>query len=145
MERSQGERSSERDSGDSASNSRADQAHGAIVDAMATDDAPTAMELAIATWLHAKEQRSQSAKTLASNGPTIYAFRALLREQGLDLDAADPRVARRRLRATYAALSVGGAVGGGAGGGAGDTGLAPSAEEDCAPSPPRPPICSWRR
>src|SRR5262245_7534500 len=123
MERSQGEGPAGGESGHSAGNAHDDQTFDAIVDAMSADDAPTAMDLAIAAWLHVKEQRSQSAKTLASYGPTIHAFRALLREQGLDLDDADPRVARRRLRAALGARPaqrVGDA--------AGDRDPAPSAE-----------------
>jgi integrase len=60
------------------------------------------VELAIAAWLHAKGQKSQSAKTLATYAPTLQAFRAQLQTHGLDLDDADPRVARRRVQADVA-------------------------------------------
>jgi integrase len=60
------------------------------------------VKLAIAAWLHAKGQKSQSAKTLATYAPTLRAFRAQLQTHGLDLDAADPRVARRRLQVPVA-------------------------------------------
>ncbi len=58
----------------------------------------SAVELAIAAWLHAKRQLSQSAKTLAAYAPTLQAFRAHMRAHGLDLDAVDPRIVRRQLR-----------------------------------------------
>src|SRR5262249_55539646 len=49
----------------------------------------------IAAWLHAKHMRSGRAETRAAYAHTIAQFRTVVRAQGLDLDAADPR----RLRA----------------------------------------------
>ncbi len=49
------------------------------------------MNLAVAAWLHAKFQRSRSAKTQSTYGAILQSFRALLQARGLDLDAADPR------------------------------------------------------
>ena len=49
------------------------------------------MNLAIAAWLHAKFQRSRSAKTQTTYSAILQAYRALLQARGLDLDAADPR------------------------------------------------------
>ena len=49
------------------------------------------VNLAIAAWLHAKFQRSRSAKTQSTYSAILQAFRALLLARGLDLDAADPR------------------------------------------------------
>jgi site-specific recombinase XerD len=49
------------------------------------------MNLAIAAWLHAKFQRSRSAKTQSTYSAIVQAFRAQLLARGLDLDAADPR------------------------------------------------------
>ena len=49
------------------------------------------MNLAIAAWLHAKFQRSRSAKTKTTYSAILQAYRALLQARGLDLDAADPR------------------------------------------------------
>jgi site-specific recombinase XerD len=49
------------------------------------------VNLAIAAWLHAKFQRSRSAKTRSTYSAILQAFRALLLARGLDLDAADPR------------------------------------------------------
>ncbi len=58
---------------------------------------PSPVDAAIAAWLHAKRQRSQSAKTLALYSATIWDFRERLLARGLDLDAADPRRARQDL------------------------------------------------
>jgi integrase len=65
--------------------------------------APTRVDLALAAWLHAKTQRSQSVKTLTTYRAILSEFRALLRAQGTDLDAADPQQIRRDLRAAGAA------------------------------------------
>ncbi|HET8906823.1 MAG TPA: tyrosine-type recombinase/integrase [Ktedonobacterales bacterium] len=53
--------------------------------------ASDAINLAIAAWLHAKFQRSRSAKTQSTYSAIVQAFRAQLLSRGLDLDAADPR------------------------------------------------------
>lgn len=63
----------------------------------------SAVDLAIAAWLHAKEQKSYSAKTRSTYESIMYEFRDLLRALGLDLDAADPR----RLRAVLAEGNTG--------------------------------------
>jgi integrase len=47
------------------------------------------IELAIAAWLDAKAKRTNSVKTATAYAATIAAFRALLRDHGLDLDG-DP-------------------------------------------------------
>jgi site-specific recombinase XerD len=52
------------------------------------------MDLAIAAWLHAKFQRSGSAKTRTAYAATLGGFRAALAMEGLDLDSADPRRCR---------------------------------------------------
>src|SRR5512146_1204400 len=49
------------------------------------------VNLAIAAWLHAKFQRSRSAKTQVTYSAILQAFRSHLLAHGLDLDAADPR------------------------------------------------------
>lgn len=49
------------------------------------------IHLAIAAWLHAKFQRSRSVKTEKTYSAILTAYRSLLLERGLDLDAADPR------------------------------------------------------
>jgi site-specific recombinase XerD len=49
------------------------------------------VNLAIAAWLHAKFQRSRSAKTQVTYSAILQAFRSQLLAHGLDLDAADPR------------------------------------------------------
>lgn len=49
------------------------------------------MNLAIAAWLHAKFQRSRSAKTQMTYSAILQAFRSQLLAHGLDLDAADSR------------------------------------------------------
>ncbi|HEY1387468.1 MAG TPA: tyrosine-type recombinase/integrase [Ktedonobacterales bacterium] len=51
----------------------------------------SSVNLAIAAWLHAKFQRSRSAKTQTTYSTILQAFRSQLLEHGLDLDAADPR------------------------------------------------------
>ncbi len=56
-----------------------------------------AIELAIVAWLHAKEQKSQSVKTRATYEAILTEFRQVLRAEGLDLDAADPRRVRALL------------------------------------------------
>lgn len=62
-----------------------------------TPTAPGAIDFTIAAWLHAKEQRSGSRKTVAAYEAAIWAYRDLVRNQGLDLDAADPRRLHLRL------------------------------------------------
>ncbi|HEX8035313.1 MAG TPA: tyrosine-type recombinase/integrase, partial [Ktedonobacterales bacterium] len=52
------------------------------------------VDLAVAAWLHAKEQKSQSVKTRATYSAILSEFRQVLRAEGLDLDAADPRRVR---------------------------------------------------
>ncbi len=47
------------------------------------------IDLAIAAWLDAKAKRTGSAKTATAYATTLTAFRALLRDHGLDLDG-DP-------------------------------------------------------
>ncbi|MDQ6905205.1 MAG: tyrosine-type recombinase/integrase [Chloroflexota bacterium] len=47
------------------------------------------LDIAIAAWLDAKAKRTGSAKTATAYAATIAAFRALLRDHGLDLDG-DP-------------------------------------------------------
>ncbi len=49
------------------------------------------LDLAIAAWLDAKAKRTGSAKTATAYATTLNAFRALLRDHGLDLDS-DPAV-----------------------------------------------------
>jgi integrase len=49
------------------------------------------VNLAIAAWLHAKFQRSRSAKTQGTYSAILQAFRSQLLAHRLDLDAADPR------------------------------------------------------
>ena len=53
--------------------------------------ATSPLDLAIAAWLHAKQQKSQSRKTLAAYSSILQAFRDRLQAQGTDLDVADPR------------------------------------------------------
>ena len=55
-----------------------------------TGDQASRLEQAIAFWLHAKTQRSHSAKTRRAYETTLASFRAALRSAGLDLDG-DPR------------------------------------------------------
>ncbi len=55
------------------------------------------IELAIAAWLHAKEQKSQSVKTRSTYEAILTEFRQGLRAEGLDLDATDPRRVRALL------------------------------------------------
>ncbi len=52
------------------------------------------VDLAIAAWLHAKFQRSGSAKTRMAYATILGEFRAALAMEGLDLDGADPRRCR---------------------------------------------------
>lgn len=59
----------------------------------------SSVDLAVAAWLHAKAQRSQSTATQQSYAITLARFRALLIEQGLDLDAIDPRRVHAQLEA----------------------------------------------
>lgn len=54
------------------------------------------VDLAIAAWLHAKSQHSQSAETHRSYEATIIRFRSLLLSQYLDLDAMDPLAVEQR-------------------------------------------------
>ncbi len=61
-----------------------------------------AVELATGAWLHAKQQKSQSAKTRTAYEALLRVFRDHLRGQGLDLDAADPRRVRVDLTAAAA-------------------------------------------
>lgn len=51
------------------------------------------LDLAIAAWLDAKAKRTGSAKTATAYATTIAAFRALLRDHGLDLDGNPALVA----------------------------------------------------
>ncbi|MBA3823187.1 MAG: tyrosine-type recombinase/integrase [Ktedonobacterales bacterium] len=53
---------------------------------------PSRLDITIASWLHAKQQKSQSHKTVVAYATILHAFRARLQAQGIDLDAADPRV-----------------------------------------------------
>jgi integrase/recombinase XerD len=55
------------------------------------------VDLAITAWLHAKFQRSGSAKTRTAYATILAEFRAALEMEGLDLDAADPRRCREDL------------------------------------------------
>jgi integrase/recombinase XerC len=57
----------------------------------------SSVHLAVAAWLHAKFQRSGSAKTRAAYAAILGEFRAALAMEGLDLDAADPRRCRADL------------------------------------------------
>lgn len=52
-----------------------------------------ALDQVIATWLHAKAQRSRSPETLRAYDRTIHAFRDALVRRGLDLDSAPAQVA----------------------------------------------------
>ena len=52
------------------------------------------VDLAIAAWLHAKEQKSQSTKTRTTYSAILNEFRQVLRAEDLDLNAADPRRVR---------------------------------------------------
>lgn len=52
------------------------------------------VDLAVAAWLHAKEQKSQSFKTRTTYSAILADFRQVLQVEGLDLDAADPRRVR---------------------------------------------------
>ena len=52
------------------------------------------VDLAITAWLHAKLQRSGSAKTRTAYATILGEFRAALAMEGLDLDGADPRRCR---------------------------------------------------
>lgn len=58
------------------------------------------VNLAITAWLHAKFQRSGSAKTRTAYATILGEFRAALAMEGLDLDAADPRRCRADLEDT---------------------------------------------
>lgn len=58
------------------------------------------VNLAISAWLHAKFQRSGSAKTRTAYATILGEFRAALAMEGLDLDAADPRRCRTDLEDT---------------------------------------------
>ena len=49
------------------------------------------LDTLIAAWLHAKQGRSGSKKTVRAYGDTLGAFRTLLQRQGIDLDS-DPRL-----------------------------------------------------
>lgn len=49
------------------------------------------VNLAIAAWLHAKFQRSRSAKTQETYSAILQTFRSQVLAHGLDLDSADPR------------------------------------------------------
>ncbi len=51
------------------------------------------IELAIAAWLDAKAKRTGSVKTATAYATTLAAFRATLRDHGLDLDGAPALVA----------------------------------------------------
>lgn len=66
---------------------------------------PSSVDLAMAAWLHAKTQRSQSVKTQTTYRAILSEFRALLLAQGTDLDAADPVRLRHELRAMGVAES----------------------------------------
>ncbi len=68
------------------------------------------VDLAIAAWLHAKEQKSQSVKTHATYSAILHEFRQLLRVEGLDLDAADPRHVRALLASSRDSEHTGGAA-----------------------------------
>ena len=71
------------------------RAEQAVTVAGGASDRPDALlDLAIAAWLHAKHQLSQSDKTRAAYQSALLTFRTVLRNQGLDLDAADPRQIR---------------------------------------------------
>lgn len=61
--------------------------------------AAAAIEMAIVAWLDAKRGRSGSHETYRAYQLAITQFRARLQEQGLDLDAADPRRVRAALLA----------------------------------------------
>lgn len=67
---------------------------------------PSAVDLAIAAWLHAKGQRSGSRKTLASYSAIITTFRERLLDQGIDLDAADPQQVRQHVAESQVAAQV---------------------------------------
>lgn len=58
-----------------------------------------AVDFAIAVWLHAKFQKSQSRKTQATYSAMLQEFRDVVQAEGVDLDAADPRRLREVLRA----------------------------------------------
>jgi len=55
------------------------------------------VDLAVVAWLHAKFQRSGSAKTRTAYTAMLGEFRAALAMEGLDLDGADPRRCRTDL------------------------------------------------
>lgn len=55
--------------------------------ALVTHSGGASIELAIAAWLHAKRQRSNSERTARAYADTLASFRAVLRSGGLDLDS----------------------------------------------------------
>jgi integrase len=67
---------------------------------------PSAVDLAVAAWLHAKGQRSGSRKTVVGYSAIIAEFRDRLLAQGIDLDAADPRQVRRLVHESQVAEQV---------------------------------------
>src|SRR5258707_15319392 len=81
-----------------------------VTPATRTDAYNAAVELATGAWLHAKQQKSQSAKTRTAYEALLRAFRDHLRGQGLDLDAADPRRVPADLTAAAAARGEGPAI-----------------------------------